>query len=394
MKDNYILYGSAPSWATAKVRSYMRKQCIPFVERPPGDPRFAEKIMPVVMRNIMPVLETPDGTIIQDTADIIDYFEHKTGTNDEKVLLPATPESGLIRALTHFFDMCCYDALLRPVLYFRWNFPDDNLEYVKNEFSSTYLPPDADEKAKEQMFEWARTVTASFAKNVGVNAESIPLIEASYSELLQLLVEHFKGQPYLLGGRPTYGDYGLIASLYAHLYRDPYPAKLMRQQAPEVARWVERMSGPGQYLWDHPDSTEDLIADNAVPDTLKNLMRYFAEEYLPEITAHAIFANDWLDARPELEPGTSGLVHLSGVLGRNEFDWRGIKLKTSVRMYNFYMLQRFQDSVEAASESEQQAIQLLFEETGLSPLLKLKTHRRVEREKHLEVWGADLRSVQ
>jgi len=178
------------------------------------------------------------------------------------------------------------------------------------------------------------------------------------------LVEHFKVHPFLLGGRPTYADYGLMAGLYAHLYRDPYPAQLMRQQAPEVARWVERMSGPGQYLWEHPDSTEDLIADNAVPETLKNLMRYFAEEYLPEITDHVNFANDWLDARPELETGTSGLEQLNGVLGQNEFDWRGIKLKTSVRMYNFYMLQRFQDSVAAASKSEQQAIRSLFEETA------------------------------
>ena len=27
---------------------------------------------------------------------------------------------------------------------------------------------------------------------------------------------HFAAQPYLLGGAPTIGDYGLFASLYAH----------------------------------------------------------------------------------------------------------------------------------------------------------------------------------
>jgi len=387
MKDNYILYGSPMSWASAKVRSYMRKQCIQFVELAPGNPRYAEKILPAVTRQIMPVLETPDGTIIQDTADIIDFFEHGAGASDKNMLVSATPESGLVRSLTHLLDMCFYDPLLRPVLHYRWNYPDENLDYIKNEFFITFFPPNLEEEMKEEAFKWAISLKDGWTSGVGITDESIPTIEASYTELLQLLVEHFKAHPYILGGRPTYADYGFMAALYPHLGRDPYPAQLMRQQAPEVGRWIDRMSGTGHLLWEHPDATEDLIAENAIPDTLKNLMRYFAEEYLPELSAHVNYANEWLDARPELEAGTSGLEVFNGVLGKNEFDWRGIKLNTSVRMYNFYMLQRFQDSVAAASESEQQAIRSLLEETGIAAFLDLKTHRRVERKNHLEVWG-------
>ncbi len=62
-------------------------------------------------------------------------------------------------------------------------------------------------------------------------------------------------------------------------------------------------------------------------------------------------------------------------------------MKTSVRMYNFYMLQRFQDAVAATSESEQQAIRSLFEEADVAGFLDLKVNRRVERKGHLEVWG-------
>ena len=42
MKETYTLYGSYASYYTAKVRSYLRKKAIPFVERLPSDPTFRE----------------------------------------------------------------------------------------------------------------------------------------------------------------------------------------------------------------------------------------------------------------------------------------------------------------------------------------------------------------
>ena len=68
------------------------------------------------------------------------------------------------------------------------------------------------------------------------------MIEAAYEELLDRLEAHFRVSPYLLGGRPSIGDFGMIAPLYAHLGRDPYPASLMKRRAPHCYRWVERMS--------------------------------------------------------------------------------------------------------------------------------------------------------
>ena len=38
MMETYTLYGSYASYYTAKVRSYLRKKAIPFVERLPSDP--------------------------------------------------------------------------------------------------------------------------------------------------------------------------------------------------------------------------------------------------------------------------------------------------------------------------------------------------------------------
>ena len=119
-------------------------------------------------------------------------------------------------------------------------------------------------------------------------------------------------------------------------------------------------------------------------------MRYIAEEYLPEIAAHVAFANKWLDERPEIEPGTSGMEKPGGLargIGFAEFDWRGHKISTLVMPYRFYLLQRLQDTVASADHATQKSIRTLFAETGLEAILDMRTTRRVERQNHLEVWG-------
>ncbi|MSZ81189.1 MAG: glutathione S-transferase, partial [Actinobacteria bacterium] len=71
----HILYGGPVSLYTGKVRSYLRKNNINFVEVHPNSERYLKHVVPTVGRWIMPCLETPDGRIIQDGADIIDYFD-------------------------------------------------------------------------------------------------------------------------------------------------------------------------------------------------------------------------------------------------------------------------------------------------------------------------------
>src|SRR3569623_1927057 len=74
MKNPYVLFGMPASLYTAKVRSYLRKQRLDFIERTPGHPSFLGEVVPAVGRWIIPVLQTPEGRLIQDGADIIDHF--------------------------------------------------------------------------------------------------------------------------------------------------------------------------------------------------------------------------------------------------------------------------------------------------------------------------------
>ncbi|MFT6956090.1 MAG: glutathione S-transferase [Halieaceae bacterium] len=377
MTEKYRLYGIACSLYAGKARSYLRKQNIDFVEYGPNHPDYGKRIIPKTGRMIIPVIEAPDGQVVQDGSDIIHYFEsHKLST------IPAYPNDSLKLAISFLFELFGGEGLLRPAMHFRWDY-EENLPYLKSEFAA--LAPSGFTAA--QVFEFSSAKMRKAKRFFGVTEESEGLIISAYAEFLALMEGHLEQYPYLLGSQPSLGDYSLMAPLYGHLYRDPRPSAIMRQTAPLTARWVERMNTRQEYWGDyvnvdtHFDSTD-------TPDTLKALMRYIADEYLPEILAHIDYANQWLAQHPDLEAGTNGLDNpAERVIGQSEFNWRGIALKTAVMPYRFYLLQRLQDCHDEASSEARQNISALFAETGLSTLLEARTCRRVERKNHLEVWG-------
>ncbi len=398
MDTHYTLYGAPVSLYTGKARSYLRTQGIPFVEVSPGSDRYLNEIVPTVGRWIIPCMETPDGDIIQDGADIIDHFERGPGQLLRRY--NAYPTSPLLLAVAHVFELFGGEGLLRPAMHYRWNFDDENLSFLASEFA-LLMPQELTAEQAEQGFLHSSGRMRKAASAFGVTVESQPLIEVAFHEWLDLFEAHLSDSPYLLGNRPTIGDYGLIAAMWAHLYRDPAPAMLIKQRAPRVGRWVERMTTSEpyrhEYVADGGSDDDDLIADDSLPATLVAMLSYVSEEYLPEIAAHVDVANEWLDSNPDIEPGTNGLDDpatrgLTGgrglvAGGSATFPWRGIELTTSVMPYRFWLMQRLHDDLAGASMDESSRVRTVFADAGLEPLLDLRTLRRVERTGHLEVWG-------
>jgi len=392
----YTLYGAPVSLYTGKARSYLRTQGIDFVEEAPGGDRYLSHVVPTVGRWIIPCLEAPDGEIVQDGADIIDHFERGPGRALRRHSV--YPESPTLLAISHLFELFGGEGLLRPAMHYRWNFDEQNLSYLSSEFALLVPGQVQDDEAFLHNSGRMRNAAVAF----GVTPESVPLIEAAFGEWLDLFSAHLADHPYLLGGQPTVGDYGLIAAMWAHLYRDPAPAMLIKQRAPRVGRWVERMSSNEPYLHEYPNHDGALIDDaelpeTSLPETLLNMMRFVAEEYLPEIAAHVEVANEWLAENPDIKTGTNGLEKPGarglkggrGLVGAGAatFGWRGMELSTSVMPYRFWLMQRLHDDLAAASDEEQRRVRDVFVAANLETMLDLRTLRRVERDGHLEVWG-------
>ena len=379
----YKLYGTPGSLYTGKARSYLIKQGVAFENRAAGEARFRAEIVPQTGRWIIPILEAEDGSLVQDGSEIIAHFEARGQTR-----LPAYPDTPRHRLIAQIFELFGGEGLLRPAMHYRWNFDETNRAFLSRDFPAALAPTGASDEAQAEVFAMSSGRMRKAMGQFGVSPESIPAVEASYAQFLALFEAHLAASPYLLGGRPTLGDYGLIAPLYAHLARDPYPAQMMKQTAFRVWRWTERMNAADQDAGEYGEVAPDLFEDDSAPDTLKALLAFVAEDYLPEVRAYVAYTNDWIARHPNLEAGTNGLPRKQDRgIGLTSFDWRGHEITVAVMPYRIYLLQKIQDVFDAAAPADQAVLAALLGETGLSDLVTLRASRRIERRDHLEVWA-------
>lgn len=379
----YTLYGMAGSLYTARARSYMRMNAVPFTEVKAGSEEFIGDIVPQIGRWIIPVLKTPEGSIVQDGADIIDHLD-AAGYSKH----PIYPHDPNLLVIAHLFELFGSHGLLRPAMHYRWNFDKVNLPFLRETFRDV-LPSKLPKEAEDAAFLHASGRMRKAAEVFGVKPETQKLIEECYTQFLLLLDRHLRLHPFILGGHATLADYGLIGAMYAHLGRDPFPLQLMQIRAPNVFRWVERMNMAETFLDQNmTHAGSQLVETEDLPESLLNLMRFIADDYLQEITAHVESANLWLQSHPETQSGspTNNKSMKSG-MGLAPFLWRGTEIKTVVIPYRFYLLQRLQDAFDEQSDQDQAALRDIFTRVQLDPIFDRRCVRRMERKNNQEVWG-------
>ena len=374
MERLHILYAMPHSLYSGRARSYLIKNRIPFEERSTGHESFKAEVLPKGKLPTIPTLVAPEGEVIRDGAAIIEHFEAANG----RPCQPQGPRQQMISAL---FDVIGTDGLLRPAMHYRWNFPDDNLTFVRYHFLHSQRDVPEREEKTEAMMNRMRHAAMIF----GVTEQSQPVVEAVYLEYLDALNTHFERYPYLLGWRPCIGDFGLIAPMYAHLGRDPYPARLMQQRAPAVYRWVERMNREDQDVPECFNAGNDFLADDEIPETLMQVLKILAEDFVPETLAAADLVNNWLDQHPP-EPGAVAVGRLAEALGTADFTVRGQKITALAQPHRFYLLQRVQDVFAQSPAEKQTEISALLERSGMERLLAASLNRRIVRAENLEVW--------
>ncbi len=375
MSKTHRLYAITHSLYSGRARSYLIKHQIPFQELSTGHESFKAEVLPKGKLATIPTLVTPEGEVIRDGAAIIEHFEAANG----RPSLPAGPKQRIISAL---FDVIGTDGLLRPAMHYRWNFPEDNLAFVRYHFlHSQRDTPERSEKT-EAMMNRMRHAAMIF----GVTEQTQAVVESLYLDYLEALNTHFEQYPYLLGWRPSIGDFGLIAPMYAHLGRDPHPAKLMQQRAVSVHRWVERMNRCDQDVPEFFNAGTDFVEDDEVPESLMAVLRVLAEDFVPETLAAADAINGWLaDNKPEA--GTPAVGRLAQAPGTATFDLRGETIQALAQPHRFYLLQRVQDDYASLSEIDKVGVDAVLGESGMAAILKASLSRRIERADNLEVWA-------
>lgn len=384
MKGNgtYVLWGSPHSFYTGKIRSYLLKKGVPYREEFVFHPQFQARILPAVRHFVVPILETPDGRILQDTTDMIEHLEN---------VLPSpslVPDSPVQRAVAWLLGAFGSEGLLAAGMHYRWSYRPEQENFLCAEFGRLlYSGPDRE--ARYAAARQAMQYFSGFLPSLGVTPETIPTIEAAYCELLDALDEHFLHCPYLLGGRPSIADFGLMAPMFAHLARDPVPSTLMKNRAPNVFRWTERMNlariGDGEF----PDYPETYPPDDAIPATLEPVLRLAFEDWGAQLLADAKTFDAWVSGRPDSAAGT--LVSLSGErsvhpsIGPLEYSWRGCTMRRSTSPHGLWHFDRAAGFARALRGEAASRFDALVRRTGGEDVMAIRLARPMTRRDYVLV---------
>jgi hypothetical protein len=252
-------------------------------------------------------------------------------------------------------------------MHYRWSFPE-NREFAMAEFGRTSAPSATPEEQRA-IGEKLAGPFAGALPHLGITPATIAAIERSYLAFLDDLEQHLARHPFLLGTRPSIGDYGLIGPLYAHLWRDPYSQRLMQARSPRVADWVKRMQ------WPHASQNEpgEFLPDDQVPETLLPLLARTFRELVPVLKSTEARLAAWASEHPE-----AGEVPRA--IGAHSFTIDDSSEQRAITPYPLWMWQRARDhlrGLDAATSARAES--LLSPIPGAYEALRAPLSVRVER---------------
>lgn len=380
--ETYILWGGSLSFYTGKARSYLIKKRIPYRECFPSHPVFQTKILPALGFFVVPVLEAPDGFVIQDTSDIIEYLEERF---PEPRFNPTTPVQRTVASVIGAFGS---EGLLKPGMHYRWSYLAEQEEFLRAEFGRC-ASASRDRAQRDAVAAPFMLAMQAHLPRLGVTSETIPAIERSYLGLLDILDTHFLVHPYVLGGRPSEADFGLMAPLFAHLARDPYPSALMKKRAPNVFRWTERMNAPDIFDGEFADMDADYPPGDAIPDTVEPLLAHIFEDWGPELLANAERYNAWIAAHPSLQAGSPasarGDRQLHPSVGEIGFTLRGSTIRAGAMPQALWHFHKAVTRARALTGGAKAQFDALVRRTGGDRVMAIALARPLERENYVLV---------
>lgn len=266
MMASFIVHGLTRSYFTRKVTGYLD-----YTDRPwrlqPCTPTLHPEATAAGWTGGIPVVASPDGTLMWDSTAVIEHLDHSTA--DGRSALPENPS---LRFLAYLLDDFSDEWFYRHAVGSRWSYPANTVTagwQITEELSAAIGLPGSLMRPNV-----VATMTASLTK-LGVTAENIDIwMSESLTPWLQALEAHL-GDGYLLGDRPSIADFAVFGANVAHFVGDPYCRDLVDEHAPAAVAHTHRLMMPqvqefGAWI---------DVAD--VPATLVAVIAEAGRHYLP-----------------------------------------------------------------------------------------------------------------
>ncbi len=397
--SRYRLFSWEHSYFSGKVRAYLRYKehfggLGPGFEDILATQAIIQRVLvPATGESNVPQLQAPDGSWIEDSSCIIDFCEER---HPEPAVAPPADRAPRQRVIAHLIELLADEWMVVYAFWERWFYSLEGANPSHEHYNAQHWGPvfnasgTGSERAAaarwvfDNIFSIGDPAAATIGPlaglvHLGVTEKTIPAWQESNRHLLGLLEAHFDKHDYILGGLPSLADFGLLAPLYAHLFRDAVPGFSLRTDFPLVAEWVERTNGTNalnarcynQPLYQVNDAG-DLVAlpatsdggawlpDDEVPDTLLPILGVFFEEMWPVLSSSiskltAYLQSDAYEPGSKLPgktfgvtPGCENLQTGTGAL-THEFELRGVRERRMVLPYQVWMLQRVAAVLEECS---------------------------------------------
>jgi glutathione S-transferase len=348
LEQPHILYSWQVSYFGGKVRSYLRYKGIPFVEKSPNIFNYYVSLPRKTGVAAIPVVVTPTGQWLQDSSVIIDHFETRT---PEKSVVPATP---VHRFLAYLFELWGDEFWIPTGLITRWCHMEENYPFLERDVANDLLPGFPQWLQKKAARKVASQMSG-YLERTGVIPEQYDMLNRWTVSQLDALNSHFEKHPYLLGNRASLGDFGLMAPLYGHLSRDPWPAAHLIEPRAHLKAWIARMNLTSPAVG-------DFLSDTEIPQTLTPLITTLFAELLPYLEGTIKVA----------QPCFNQTGVLPRFMDEITFPLAGQTYRRRAMPYGLWMLQRLQRACLKMSDAEINTLRLWLRGHGAERILDIR----------------------
>ncbi len=348
MKSDYTLYGWELSYFSGKLRGYLRYKGIAYSEKSPTARLLLKRIPRETGASVLPVLKTPEGAWLQDTTAIIEQLERE---NPQPSITPTRPRQ---RIAAQLIEAWADEYWIPPAMHYRWSFPE-NYALFEQEAGKNLLPW-APKFLRKRAAKKSAGYLRGFLPHIGVTADTIKFIEQWTTQVLDILETHFTEYDYLLGGRPSVGDFGLIGPLHAHLNRDPYPKRELMDKRPNLQAWINRVHNGDA-------ASGEWLKNDQIAETLTPLFEKIFAEFLPMI--HGIVQKtEQHTAAKSLKPGDKmprSLPPLDVPMGNNN-------ISRAAMPYSVWMMQRVKARYSRLNKNQRASVNHWLSDYGQPPM--------------------------
>lgn len=327
------LSGAPGSPYTRKMLALLRYRHIPY--------RYLvtaalKQNMPQAKPALLPTFYLKDETgelqAVTDSTPLIRRLDAEFG---ERAVVPSNPVLALLDALLEDY---ADEWLTKPMFHYRWAFEADVAQ------ASRIVPLPLNIQVNDAELQWMSNAfggrQVSRLGVVGSNAQTAPIIEASYVRFLNILECHFSAHEFLMGKRPGASDFAVFGQLSQLALFDPTPMAIACKIAPRVMAWtavMEDLSG-----WEPAD--DDWMSLSDLPPTWSLLLQEVGRTYVPVMLANEeAVRNQSKEVKTEVE---------GQIWTQNTFSYQAKCLSWLRRDYS------------ALSGSEQAQFMSLIENTG------------------------------